>query len=144
MKSILDYIEESNTPYTNYNDKDRTVVCHLERAPREVADKWDEIGPSPSTAEEEFDYVNVELKYGSNELCVTCPDMFDSYSVKIVWYGFKVKKPLEQYHDTGLKKSDLTPVKGRGCVNTKYPEQADKAADFLVWFFNNQPEPLFK
>lgn len=155
MKSVFDCINETNGEYgpiyqkndrgfSHYDDRNHIVVYRLTNGPKEVIDKWDSVGVSPSSEEEEFDYVNVELKYDDNQLAVTLPDMFDSYSAKIGWYGFKVKGELRDYHETGLKRSDLKPVKGRGSMNDKYPEESAKAADFLVWFFEKMGVPLFR
>lgn len=142
MKTLQEHLTEqlNGRTYCEYFPN-HVILYNLDKADLDVKEKFDEIGMGFTSKDDTFNEVGIEMHYDTKEIFLTTP-MFGMPGID--YYGFKVKDDLVKYHDKreGLTINDL---KIPANLKKDFKNGIDrKIAEFLCWFFNNTPEPLFK
>ena len=146
MKSLQEHLKEAlneSVPPCQYDERKHILVYHLDSCEQEVKDKFDEIGMDITSEDEEFEYVNLEMHYDDKEIDLAVPYM-DNFHIGMTWFSFKTKLDLIKYHDSGIGSPDLKPVTNAHTATGVDKDMDKKVMEFICWFFNSHPEPLFK
>ena len=134
MKHIFEYLFSKKSDLDKIKPKPQKLKqIYLYDVDSDFIAAWDNIGPGPTSDEEEFDYIFLEI--GHNEIYVNLPKYWNNHSTGMIIFGFTTDKDPK----TGLEEKNIKPIKQPG--NSKYPHFAKEILEFIAYisregFFN--------